>query len=146
MRLRLVLCSLVVTLVGVLPSAPAAPARAVSPSILQSAVWGASLTGSSTYPAVRGSLRLYEDPYERYITVSLSHAGALSGDSLTVYYSGGQFVGTMRVLSDGTAHLYRDTSHGQVVPTMRYGKYGVSIRTGDLSLVASGKLHLLNPG
>ena len=135
MRLRLVVCVLAAAAISVLIGAPA---RASTPSIVQTALFHAKLRGSSTYPAIRGTADVFETPDKRTITVNLWRAGRLSGRRLTVYV-GGRLTGRMRVGSRGGAHL-----HGPLVPRIRIGHYRVAVRTGHGVLVASGKLRLVN--
>jgi hypothetical protein len=142
---RLGVYVLVVVAATALLGVPAASAGGASLRAIHGADWFARLTGSSAYPSARGGLELTETSSRRTVSVKLSHAGALSGQLVTVY-EGGSLVGQMRVRSDGTAHLYHDTDKGQVVPAVRLGHYAVKVRPSQGGLVASGTLHLLNAG
>jgi hypothetical protein len=147
MRQRLSVYVIVGVAATALLGVPVASAQGVSPWAIHGAVWKAHLTGGGAYPAVRGSVRLYEafHPMQRTISVRLWRARNLSNWLLTVY-EGGRFVGHMLVRSDGTASLDHDTNKGQVVPAVRRGHYSVRVRTRRGHLVASGKLYLASWG
>lgn len=98
----------------------------------------AALSGSSSYPVVRGHAEYDRDGTHRDFHISLWNAGKLAGKTLTVY-AGGQKVGTMCVSSTGTCQLHHDSEHSQYVPALSGGD-AVRVRTGSGTLVASGTL------
>lgn len=95
----------------------------------------ATLRGSSTYPAVRGHADYRSYYRHRELSVSIWHAWRLAGRRVTVFVHG-TWVGTMRVWSDGRAHMYR----GWGVPRTSVGDR-IRIRTRSGTLVASGTFY-----
>jgi len=146
MRLRPVICVLVVATAGVVFGAPSVSAQRLSPSIPLVANWKASIHGTSADPAIRGTAGytlVAMTPVHRSFGVDLSRAGKYSGRRLAVYL-GGRFVGWMRVGSRGHAHLTRSTGADQLVPSLRKGHFGVGIRTRRGVRVATGRLRLVS--
>ena len=96
----------------------------------------ARLSGSSAYPRVTGHSE-YERGNGREVEVTIGNAGRLAGKRLNVFVAG-QKIGSMLVSSGGTAHIDRDTEHGQFVPVASAGDT-VRVRRADGTLVAGGK-------
>ncbi len=142
MRLRRVLCSLVLVLTGALIGAPAASAHPPRPSISMVAVFHGEIHGTTTYPAIRGYASAYEtveSDSQRAISVSLWDARRLSGRWLAVYVHG-EFVGRMRVGPRGRARLHCSTDAGQSVPKLIPGHAKLTVRHRG-RVVAWSRLH-----
>jgi hypothetical protein len=142
MRLRPVICVLVVATAGVLLGAQSVSAQGLAPSIPLEAVWKAKIHGTTADPAIRGNAEyvlVAVDPLHRAFGVNLSRARKYSGRRLAVYV-GGRFAGWMRVGSLGRAHLSRSTGGNQPFPGPRKGHFRVSIKTRRGVRVATGRL------
>lgn len=120
-RLRLVVSLLCAAAVCVLVGCPAS-ARTLHASIGVHPRLGGKLHGTSAYPRIRGEVGYSPccNMPPHYISVTLWHAGKLSGRLLTVY-AGGHRVGRMRVGSDGRAGLYHSRKRRQYVPRLHPG-------------------------
>jgi len=97
----------------------------------------AALSGSTTYPTVKGEAKWTKKDTQRELEVQIENAKKLKGKRLAVRI-GGALVGFMRVNDLGRARLVRRTEAGQAVPTAIVGK-AVKVRTAGGVLVASGR-------
>ncbi len=111
-----------VVVAGVLP-AQAAPAHHME--------LHAALSGSHSYPRVRGTASYESGDHGRHLDVHLRNAARLAGRHLVVYVHGIR-AGTMTVSRAGYAHLDR---HG--VAACHAGQ-SVRVRTKSGTLVAAG--------
>jgi hypothetical protein len=95
-----------------------------------------SLTPSRLY-ALTGGAQYQSQPGQRELQIELEHLAALRGNSLVVRVNGA-VVGSMKVASNGTAQLTKNTELGQHVPTIRHGST-VTVKTANGTAVTSGR-------
>lgn len=133
LKLAIAAAGLLLAVALLLSLTVAAPADAKAAEVIKRA----SVSGSTTYPAVNGEAKWKSKGGERQLEVQIEDAGKLAGKRLAVRIRG-KLVGHMRVNSLGRARLEKNTEAGQSVPESVAGR-AVKIRTGDGVLVASGR-------
>ena len=96
----------------------------------------ARMVATSAFPNARGHAEYESDHGDREFEISIAGVRALAGKRVTVRVHG-DFVGRMRVRSDGRAHLEKHSG----VPAVKRGDV-VRVRTSSGRLVTRGTFHV----
>jgi hypothetical protein len=109
----------------------------LTPAFAKGSVMRVSLTGSSAFPAAKGTAKYKVQGAEREFQVEVENVRVLAGKTLSVLVNGKQ-AGSMRVNTLGEARLSLNTTNRQMVPVIKKGSL-VTVKTAAGKVVVAGR-------